>query len=180
MGSRIARVLGLSLFLAAGVSCNSSTISGKGTGGCATTCSTSDAVWGAVGCNGAGACVYPDAGTGCPGTICSDGVVSGMVCDGAGACRPDIGTACPGNRGCTADGGCRISCATATDCASGFVCNAGACVVQLPPEAAPRTTTASLDLRQLEHRKLLQQAMQEYQSCLRLDRLRRERRLPLS
>ncbi len=128
MGSRIARVLGLSLFLAAGVSCNSSTISGKGTGGCATTCSTSDAVCGAVGCNGAGACVYPDAGTGCPGTICSDGVVSGMVCDGAGACRPDIGTACPGNRGCTADGGCRISCATATDCASGFVCNAGACV----------------------------------------------------
>jgi len=147
---RLSHALGLTLLMA-GVSCSSSQISGKALGSlspgapctasaqcasedcagscCAAACLTGDAVCGAVGCDDAGACVYPSAGTACPGTFCSDGTVGPMACDGMGACGPaGIGTACAGNRGCTADGGCRTSCASAADCASGFVCNAGVCV----------------------------------------------------
>jgi len=144
------------LLLTAGAACGSLKISGMGTGGtggslgpgspcsmsaqcasgdcgagncCAAACTTSDAVCGALGCDDAGACVYPSAGTSCPGTSCSGSMLSQKACDGAGACQPQqVGTACPGNFVCAPDGGCLASCNSSADCASGFVCNAGTCV----------------------------------------------------
>ncbi len=212
MNGRIATIaLGLTLLTAA-ISCGSTSISGKGTGGtggttgglaagspctmsaqcasgdcgtgncCATACSTSDPVCGALGCDDAGACVYPSAGTPCPGTACSGSTLSQKACDGAGACQPKkIGTACPGNYACGIDGTCVTSCNSSAYCAAGFACNAGTCIKPVTIGTCTENDDCASEVCEgLGHRALLPRGLCDRQRDLRGNWLRRWRRLPLS
>jgi hypothetical protein len=65
----------------------------------------------------------------CGGPLCKDDRAEGThVCDGKGACRAVSTTACT-PFACDASGtACRGSCSADADCASGYRCDAGACV----------------------------------------------------
>ena len=87
----------------------------------------------ATGCNAtSGACVYPN-GSLCGGPSCVNSAVSsGGICDAYGNCvtKP---VACPNHLGCDPTRtACNTSCATVTDCASGYYCDndAGGCIPQ--------------------------------------------------
>ncbi len=80
-------------------------------------------------CDGAGACrAFAKASTACGTTTCTDGKVSGQLCNGAGTCAAATATSCGAYR-CDATGvGCRTKCATEADCAADHVCTGEACV----------------------------------------------------
>ncbi len=86
-----------------------------GTGTCGGTCD---------GTNRA-ACAYPGMSTSCGAPTCTDSVARTSACDGAGACGAGSSTPCvPYRCGATA---CNTTCATANDCAEGFVCRGSVC-----------------------------------------------------
>ncbi len=101
-----------------------------GTGNCcAAACSTSDSTCGATGCDATGACSYPDNLTPCGSDSCKADLLGPRTCNGAGTCIVGATLPCLENLGCNlAATACNTSCASTTDCASGYVCNATACV----------------------------------------------------
>ena len=111
--------------------CASGVCGPSGTGNCcAQACATSDPLCGAIACDGTGACSYPNDAITCP-VACSGSTLQQGTCNGEGACAPmGMGSApCPNNFACGSDGGgCNTTCTSSSDCATGFVCNAGACV----------------------------------------------------
>ena len=86
-------------------------------------------------CNGARACVYPDAKTSCGTQFCNTGTeLGGFACDGTGRCAPEI-TGCNdyacqvvGDAGVVALGACASSCTDNTTCAPSSFCDGRACV----------------------------------------------------
>jgi len=73
-------------------------------------------------------CTYPTSSTVC-GSACVSGVETDSNCNGKGDCLVGSAHSC-NNLICTSDGvKCKPSCATETDCASGFTCINGACTV---------------------------------------------------
>ncbi len=77
-------------------------------------------------CDGAGACQHYPASTICIPASCATPVFTPAgTCDGAGTCRPPVAIDC-GPYAC-ATTGCRTTCVTAADCATGDVCILGAC-----------------------------------------------------
>ncbi len=114
----------------ANAQCNSAVCGLNGSGNCCTVaCSTADAMCGATGCDGTGACLYPDAGTSCANFCGAGNQLTQKFCDAAGTCAASAATSCTGNFACNSAGtGCNTMCASSTDCASGYVCNKTACV----------------------------------------------------
>ncbi len=84
------------------------------------------------------ACAFPGATTTCADAACASGVATAAsTCDGQGSCRSGATTTCaPYACGVT---GCRSSCASDADCATGDVCVESACVA--PPYDAGTTTS---------------------------------------
>jgi len=104
-----------------------------GTGNCcAAACVTNDGGCGATGCDGTGACIYPQPSVSC-GASCSNATAMANNCDGSGNCEVGSPMLCPSNLGCNSAGAaCNTSCANSKDCAANYVCNDGGC-------AAPQT-----------------------------------------
>jgi len=121
--------------LAAGAHCasNQACASGVcGVGGdgncCAQACSTADATCGAIGCDGTGACAYPNNAITCPSS-CTGDMLSQNICNGDGGCVSMSSTPCEGHFACDESlGACNAVCSSSADCATGFVCNGLACV----------------------------------------------------
>jgi hypothetical protein len=79
------------------------------------------------GCNGKGGCRLYPAGAVCRAAGCSNAAESAMsTCDGAGLCVPMVTKECE-PFGCNGQV-CGKTCATNTDCKTGFACSDGACV----------------------------------------------------
>ncbi len=135
--------------LGAGSPCTSnaeclSRICGLDGGGncCNTACPATDPACGASGCDATGACLYAPPGASC--ATCRAGTLEPAACNGSGACITGISRACPGNFACDMSGdmratNCKTTCATQTDCASGFYCASGACL----PQAATGSCTTN-------------------------------------
>ena len=82
-----------------------------------------------IGCDDAGACLYPPLGIDC-GTTCTNDLQTDHVCNGAGSCVPGPTIPCPNNASCGPNA-CNGPCGSDGGCAVGYVCNgAGNC---LPP-----------------------------------------------
>ncbi len=81
-------------------------------------------------------CAFPSSATVCAAAGCTDGSALGAGhCDGTGECAPGELEDC-GRYACE-DGACRVSCAVASDCAAGSLCDpSDECV--LAPEATCR------------------------------------------
>ncbi|MGZ3448248.1 MAG: Kelch repeat-containing protein [Polyangiales bacterium] len=63
-----------------------------------------------------------------PASACTGGSFQpAAACDGSGACKAPAAMAC-GNYACAADSGCKSTCATEADCATGFACVGTSCV----------------------------------------------------
>jgi hypothetical protein len=113
--------------------CTSGICGLNGTGNCcATTCSTTDPICGASGCDATtGACLYAvgmTCGTG--GETCTGSTLTSHICDDTGACGLNP-AACADHFACNATGdGCLTKCAVLADCASGYYCSSGACLPQ--------------------------------------------------
>jgi hypothetical protein len=82
-------------------------------------------------CNGQGACRLYPMGTLCaPGTCSGATEVSARFCNGTGACLPGTLRSC-GPAMCSGNS-CASSCATSSDCQTGFVCSNGVCTAKQP------------------------------------------------
>jgi hypothetical protein len=82
-------------------------------------------------CDGAGACRrYPQGAECAPGGCAGDVEQAARICDGNGSCRP------PQTRSCAPtvcrQGSCASRCVNASDCQSGFFCDAGTCRLKRP------------------------------------------------
>ena len=65
------------------------------------------------------------------GTSCSSGTLTTLVCNGSGTCATGSSGTCPGNVQCASATECLgAGCSTDTQCATGYRCNAGACVLK--------------------------------------------------
>ncbi len=108
--------------------CASGVCGASGSGNCcAQACSTDDPTCGAIGCDGTGACSYPNRAITCPSS-CTSAMLSQNTCNGDGGCVAVTSAPCPGNFGCDHQGACNSICSSAADCATGFTCNAQVCV----------------------------------------------------
>src|SRR5262249_33761418 len=56
----------------------------------------------------------------------NDQLLAAATCDGAGACTKPAASSCS-PFACDPKGGCRTSCTSTADCASGFTCHGSAC-----------------------------------------------------
>jgi hypothetical protein len=87
-------------------------------------------------CDGSGACEKWDTTTTCADPTCTTtGYVPAGHCNGRGACQPASESNC-GGYACDAATGCRTTCSTATDCASGVQCVVNQCGGKKPAGAA--------------------------------------------
>ena len=76
-------------------------------------------------CDGSGACRPMPAGTSCGSASCSGSTLTPVgSCDGSGACRQTTASCAPYLCGASA---CNTTCATNTDCVSGYTCLGGSC-----------------------------------------------------
>ncbi|GAC1546568.1 MAG: hypothetical protein NVS3B10_10540 [Polyangiales bacterium] len=108
-----------------------SPVTGPPVGGRAACATDGSGCGGACGGTALGACTYPT--TSCRVATCASGVETlGASCDGAGRCPTTKVKSCsPGT--CNAAGtACATTCATDSECAPGFWCQAGACVAKAP------------------------------------------------
>ena len=71
-------------------------------------------------------CSPVPAGLDC-GSSCADDVLTVKTCSADGACRSGAPSDCDGHLRCQDEASCLASCATADDCAAGYVCQNGAC-----------------------------------------------------
>jgi hypothetical protein len=79
-----------------------------------------------------GFCTFPSPATQCAAAFCSDGVsVPASRCDGRGFCARPEQNPC-GSYACGEED-CKTSCQMSSDCAFGFSCDSGQCVVPPPP-----------------------------------------------
>jgi hypothetical protein len=100
-----------------------------------------------AGCDGAGNCKPAGQGTVCGAGVCTNGTPGNgqftapnfrtRTCNGttasSSACQMGTGNVgCQGNLVCLDATTCRQSCVQETDCADGYYCAAGTCVVRLP------------------------------------------------
>ncbi len=88
-------------------------------------------------CNGQGECALHPQGTACGATNCANGLVTGDVCDGAGACiNAPSGIACFPYIICGSATECASSCASDNQCTASYHCDLSAspavCVADLP------------------------------------------------
>jgi hypothetical protein len=82
-------------------------------------------------CNGAGGCEQYVAGTTCAAATCASGTFTQAgTCNGTGTCQAGTPSSC-GTYACDTNNTCRTTCAVATDCAAGYVCNSGICSKKL-------------------------------------------------
>lgn len=107
-----------------------------GTGTCAGTCDGMNTT----------ACTFPNTTTECSPAACTGGVATtAATCDGMGACGTGTATPCV-NFGCNGTV-CFTTCTGDTDCANGFVCSAGSCVMPTPDagvvDAGPDTDAST-------------------------------------
>jgi hypothetical protein len=84
-------------------------------------------------CDGAGACAYYDATTGCGPSVCVGNESRPSVCTAKVTCGPSAaGTACGTFRCQASSGRCLLSCSADTDCVTGAYCDlaTSACVLK--------------------------------------------------
>lgn len=78
-------------------------------------------------CDGRGQCRLYATGVACGAVACTGSSAVGKICSGAGSCIDSSGTECAPYQ-CTASAGCKTTCASTADCASGRYCEGGKCV----------------------------------------------------
>ncbi len=110
---------------------------------CSAACSTTDATCGATGCDATGACIYPAAVVSCGTASCVGSALTGHACNGSGACAPSAQTPCPDNLACKDGTSCHTQCLAASDCASGFQCDAATSRCLAKQATGPCTTNDS-------------------------------------
>ncbi|MBL8602123.1 MAG: hypothetical protein JNK72_09370 [Myxococcales bacterium] len=116
----------------------------QGEGACGAVCDGSNRM----------ACAFPGASTACRSATCEGGVATaGANCDGMGACPAAMTTDCMGYA--CGDTSCRTACSDTAQCAMGYVCEAGRCVLPSmdagvvdagPADSGPADSGASTDL----------------------------------
>ncbi len=80
-------------------------------------------------CDGSGVCrAFAKPSTACGATTCTDGKVSGQLCNGSGTCAAATATSCGAYKCDAAGTACRTKCASDLDCAVDHVCAGEACV----------------------------------------------------
>jgi hypothetical protein len=92
-------------------------------------------------CNGTGACRLFPTGTVCTASSCAGSTFQPAdTCNGSGTCTDN------GSSSCTpyvcGTSSCKTSCATSSDCVTGYVCQFSQCVVGSKPNGSPCSTAA--------------------------------------
>jgi hypothetical protein len=78
-------------------------------------------------CDGGGNCAQYTAGLTCAAASCSgDTIIGTSICDGSGSCQPGGNTQCRPFT-CNANGTCKTTCTTNSDCVSPSTCMGGTC-----------------------------------------------------
>jgi hypothetical protein len=109
-----------------------------------------------LGCDGNGACYYPNTEKACDpySPYCLGNALVTRACNGAGGCEILSASTCPDNFACNNEGddanydagfdaGCNTTCTRSIDCALGFVCNAEACVLPVDTGACTENDDCS-------------------------------------